>query len=90
MAKLDLNEVRKFAGLPPKKLLTEQDASEQHIDSEERLFVDCCSCLKDVMKMCDGRLKEKVTPEHKAQYTKLREEAKRVCDIMQQHLKSYK
>lgn len=85
--KLDPNYLRKYAGLP---VAEAEDASEGHINKEEKLFVDCCACLQDVVKMCDERLKQTLTDEHKSQYTKLKSEVAKACEVMKAHVESYK
>ena len=86
---ININEVLRLAGLP----LREEDLA-QHVKKEERLFVDCCSCLKDVMKMCEERLNDPatgdITPEQKKQYTDLHACAKHCCEVMSKHRESYK
>ena len=84
---LSLNQIRRMAGLTT---LTEQEEMQQHMEKEEGLFVDCCSCLQDVMKMCEERLKGDLSEEHKKQYKELHECAKCACDVMKKHLESYK
>jgi hypothetical protein len=84
-----INEIRRIAGLTT---LTEAEELEQHMADEKKLFENCCSCLQDVIKMCKDRLKDtqNITPEQKKQYQDLHECAKHCCDVMHEHLKTYK
>lgn len=84
---MDLNKIRKSAGLP----LMEDDATPEHKDNERALFQKCCEDLAKVETMCGSRLKEKdLSDEHKKQYTDLCACAKRCCEDMRKHLASYK
>lgn len=83
----ELNNLRREAGLPLVEV--DGDASPEHIEKEEKLFVDCIMCCKDIVKMCNQRLKEQLTDEHTAQYQKIRKEATEYCAALQAHLDSY-
>jgi hypothetical protein len=84
---MNLNYIRKVAGLP---LVEASDASPAHEQKEHALFKKCCEDLAKVQSMCEARLKEKLTDEHKKQYTDLCNCAKGCCEDMRKHLTSYK
>lgn len=85
---MDIKRVRELAGLP--RLAEATTVNESHEAKEKAMFEKACGCLTDIVAMCEQRLKDDLSPEHKKQYESLKSCATQCCDTMKTHVDSYK
>jgi hypothetical protein len=85
---MDLNEIRKAAGIP---LVESEMEDPNHEAAEKKLFHTTASNLGKVAEMCTHRLAEKdLSPEHKSQYATMKKEVSALVAAMLSHLDTYK
>jgi hypothetical protein len=90
---MDLNQMRKLAGMSEVKieLLSEaKDHTSAHEKAEKALFKTTHDNLMKVDDMCEQRLFDQLTPEHKKQYETLHKSVKDILKVMKAHLDTYK
>lgn len=92
---MDLAKIRKLAGMSydtkpaPIVVEAEEKESSAHEAKEKELFQATCANLSSVVSMCEQRLKDELSDEHKKQYQALCACAKACCADMKKHLESY-